>query len=294
MKGKQLRHHISLPGPVHIVGRKAGEKSEHGIVDLVLDSEKFPRLVSRLHARLDIDPAQPYVCQVTDLGSTNGILVNDRRVVQASLRDGDSIVFGGASGVPQGGLVEEPSSDLIYIFRAPTQKKSRVDDSTSRPSKRRRVEEQPAPSPAAALAVEVDESEERDEDVAGESFSSGADDSSLSGSEMMDADELKALRADGIEVGPDESDVEDQKIRRSKRSRAIGDEQRAQPAPTTPRERLAGTAKRDKLSDVYLKPPLEGGRAIGRLRITPLGLKHYNPHGSVGSFPQVSSLYPIG
>jgi hypothetical protein len=47
--------------------------------------------VSRAHAILEIDGAQPVV---RDLGSTNGTFVNGRRVSVEALRDGDELLFG--------------------------------------------------------------------------------------------------------------------------------------------------------------------------------------------------------
>jgi hypothetical protein len=62
------------------VGR--GEESEIVLVD---------PSVSRAHAILEIDGAQPVV---RDLGSTNGTFVNGRRVSVEALRDGDELLFG--------------------------------------------------------------------------------------------------------------------------------------------------------------------------------------------------------
>ncbi|HEX8071258.1 MAG TPA: GGDEF domain-containing protein [Pyrinomonadaceae bacterium] len=51
---------------------------------------------SRLHARINIieSPAGPPVYRVTDLGSTNGTLLNGRAVTEATLHDGDKLTIG--------------------------------------------------------------------------------------------------------------------------------------------------------------------------------------------------------
>ena len=69
-----------LPGAVRIVGRDQG-------ADLVVDVP----LVSRVHCRLDVKSAE---IEVTDLSSTNGTFVNDKRVTRASLTAGDRLRVG--------------------------------------------------------------------------------------------------------------------------------------------------------------------------------------------------------
>jgi diguanylate cyclase (GGDEF)-like protein len=51
-------------------------------------------LVSRFHAELRIDGGDPPRCVLRDLGSTNGTLVNDERVAEKLLSDGDKIRVG--------------------------------------------------------------------------------------------------------------------------------------------------------------------------------------------------------
>ena len=55
--------------------------------DFVLDAP----LVSRLHCRLE---ASDDKLEVTDLSSTNGLYVNDRRVKRAQLTSGDKLRIG--------------------------------------------------------------------------------------------------------------------------------------------------------------------------------------------------------
>ncbi|HEV2829095.1 MAG TPA: GGDEF domain-containing protein [Pyrinomonadaceae bacterium] len=52
---------------------------------------------SRLHARItsEVDPETNYTsCRITDLGSTNGTLVNGEAITEVILNDGDKIVIG--------------------------------------------------------------------------------------------------------------------------------------------------------------------------------------------------------
>ena len=49
-------------------------------------------LVSRLHCRITADASG--ALQVEDLGSTNGTLVNGKRVDRAALKDGDTLGVG--------------------------------------------------------------------------------------------------------------------------------------------------------------------------------------------------------
>ena len=69
------------PGTMKTVGRTAR-------ADFILDAA----LVSRLHCRLTADRSDQLI--VEDLGSTNGILVNGRKVDRSVLRAGDQLTVG--------------------------------------------------------------------------------------------------------------------------------------------------------------------------------------------------------
>ena len=69
------------PGAVKTVGRTAR-------ADFILDAA----LVSRVHCRLTADASDQLV--VEDLDSTNGILVNGKKVQRAVLREGDVLTVG--------------------------------------------------------------------------------------------------------------------------------------------------------------------------------------------------------
>ena len=62
---------------------------------LVLDSEHQKLMISRSHAHLRFAEG---AWKVVDLQSTNGLLVNGVKKGEATLRDGDTITFGGARG----------------------------------------------------------------------------------------------------------------------------------------------------------------------------------------------------
>ena len=68
-------------GSVKTVGRTAR-------ADFILDAA----LVSRLHCRLTADKSDQLI--VEDLGSTNGTLVNGRRVDRQVLKVGDTVTIG--------------------------------------------------------------------------------------------------------------------------------------------------------------------------------------------------------
>ena len=89
---------------------------------LVLDSKAFPAMISRRHAviRLVSNPNEAgrreEVWEITDLGSVNGIFVNDVKTARHVLRDGDSVVFGGGGKTLQGQQKPQPLSEFIYVF----------------------------------------------------------------------------------------------------------------------------------------------------------------------------------
>ena len=69
------------PGAIKTVGRTAR-------ADFIVDAA----LVSRLHCRLTADPSDQLV--VEDLGSTNGTIVNGKKVDRGVLRAGDTLTVG--------------------------------------------------------------------------------------------------------------------------------------------------------------------------------------------------------
>jgi pSer/pThr/pTyr-binding forkhead associated (FHA) protein len=73
---------LRLPvGSVKTIGRTAR-------ADFILDAA----LISRIHCRLTADPSDQLV--VEDLGSTNGTIVNGRKITRSVLRVGDRLTVG--------------------------------------------------------------------------------------------------------------------------------------------------------------------------------------------------------
>jgi pSer/pThr/pTyr-binding forkhead associated (FHA) protein len=70
-----------MPGHVKTIGRTAR-------ADFILDAA----LVSRVHCRLTADKSDQLV--VDDLGSTNGTIVNGKRVERSLLKAGDVLTVG--------------------------------------------------------------------------------------------------------------------------------------------------------------------------------------------------------
>lgn len=70
-----------MPGSIKTLGRTAR-------ADFVVDAA----LISRLHCRLTADRSDQLI--VEDLGSTNGTIVNGRKVDRTVLRAGDTLTVG--------------------------------------------------------------------------------------------------------------------------------------------------------------------------------------------------------
>lgn len=62
-------------------------------MDMLLDSAKFPNMISRVHAKLLRQPDGQF--SVVDNGSLNGVFVNNMRIASSVLHVGDLVVFGG-------------------------------------------------------------------------------------------------------------------------------------------------------------------------------------------------------
>ena len=70
-----------LPGTLKTVGRAPR-------ADFVVDAA----LVSRVHCRLTLNAVNEL--ELEDLGSTNGTFVNGKKVMRATLNDGDKVTIG--------------------------------------------------------------------------------------------------------------------------------------------------------------------------------------------------------
>lgn len=86
IRGKNLGEEFILRPPSMTIGRTLEN-------DIFLNDPK----ISRLHARViveDTDEDRPPKVVLLDMGSTNGVRVNEEKVLQAELRDGDKIGLG--------------------------------------------------------------------------------------------------------------------------------------------------------------------------------------------------------
>lgn len=79
-----------------------------------LDSSRVPRMISRVHSYLVFSHNQ---WKVRDNRSVNGVFVNDRKVHESVLRDGDMVVFGGGGNRPLGHPFEQKDNEFKYEFR---------------------------------------------------------------------------------------------------------------------------------------------------------------------------------
>jgi len=71
-----------LPGRTYLAGREPSEGCEL----VCLQSSAQPQMVSRAHAKISCTAGGEW--RVVDLGSTNGVLLNGRRVAEAMLAEG--------------------------------------------------------------------------------------------------------------------------------------------------------------------------------------------------------------
>ena len=85
-----------LPGTLKTVGRAPRS-------DFVVDSA----LVSRVHCRLELSAAN--TLELEDLGSTNGTLVNGKKVTKVTLNDGDMVTIGRVQFVVTSGATPDDS-----------------------------------------------------------------------------------------------------------------------------------------------------------------------------------------
>jgi len=86
LRGKNIGEEFVLDRRAMTIGRTPEN-------DIFINDPK----VSRRHARILVDQSQGEVlpkCVIVDLGSTNGIRVNDRKVKEAELSEGDKVSFG--------------------------------------------------------------------------------------------------------------------------------------------------------------------------------------------------------
>jgi pSer/pThr/pTyr-binding forkhead associated (FHA) protein len=115
---------------------------EQKSVDLFLDSTLQPNMISRLHAKILQDNTQ---WKIVDNKSMNGLFINNKRVAEAVLRDGDKIVFGGGGALPMGSIRAQSNSEFIYVFKVTARSKrsqSQMQEEEELAKKKRKLEEE--------------------------------------------------------------------------------------------------------------------------------------------------------
>ena len=110
VRGRDQGKHFQLGGAVQRIGRDASSEIQ------LLDHE-----ASRIHAEVRIDPARG-ACELVDLDSSNGTLVNGQRVTRRQLRSGDRVEIGGTllifTGAGQPAAMEAAHGvDIVYQSR---------------------------------------------------------------------------------------------------------------------------------------------------------------------------------
>ena len=99
------------------IGREVPEKSsDENFFVLNSTAENQDRMLSRTHALIEPSSTDAGNFKITDLKSTNGLLVNGKRADVHTLIEGDIITFGGASEVAYG---EKPINERLssYVYR---------------------------------------------------------------------------------------------------------------------------------------------------------------------------------
>ena len=121
--GEQVGRHILLADDSIMLGRS----SEATI--MINDNR-----VSRLHTRIDYDP-QFKVYVVNDLGSSNGTLLNDKKITRTVLKENDKIIIGKT-------VLKFSFADSVdMLFQGEIDKMINIDDLTGLVVKRRFDEE---------------------------------------------------------------------------------------------------------------------------------------------------------
>ena len=86
LRGELMAVPIPLERDEVIIGRAIE-------ADVRLNDSRASRLHARISSELDPETRQTS-CRITDLGSTNGTLVNGEPITEVTLNDGDKIVIG--------------------------------------------------------------------------------------------------------------------------------------------------------------------------------------------------------
>ncbi len=84
-------------------------------VDIELNARRDGKeVISRQHADIVVDVNGRHIIQ--DLGSLNGLFVNNLRIDNHALKEGDVVQFGGVAKVPVGHLIKSSDVCLKYVY----------------------------------------------------------------------------------------------------------------------------------------------------------------------------------
>ncbi len=150
---------IALEGSnEYLVGRELEESSDFRFI--FLDSAQQPNMISRQHALLSRSSERNAWC-VTDLGSTNGLILNGRRTAQSELAEGDVLTFGGAKKCEMNANPAPTAKKSIYTF---TFRVPRPSPSAPKTAAEPRISASPAASGSdSSTAADIDASEAAEE-----------------------------------------------------------------------------------------------------------------------------------
>lgn len=86
--------------------------------DSEMDSPVKRSMISRTHCKLkqtiDRDDLGRYKWQIVDNSSLNGIFLNNEKITQSVLSEGDIVTFGGGGNKSVGFVCSQPDSELVF------------------------------------------------------------------------------------------------------------------------------------------------------------------------------------
>eukprot|EP00743_Colponemidia_sp_Colp-15_P004486 GILK01004838.1.p1 GENE.GILK01004838.1~~GILK01004838.1.p1 ORF type:complete len:622 (+),score=114.34 GILK01004838.1:71-1936(+) len=98
---------------VTTLGRNPSDATQGAVY---LNSKTRPQMISRVHAKVSRLASGDYHLSARGL---NGVAVNNVKVEDVLLKDGDVVCFGAAGGLPIGAAVDTTKSEITYIFTIP-------------------------------------------------------------------------------------------------------------------------------------------------------------------------------
>eukprot|EP01118_Nematostelium_gracile_P011478 TRINITY_DN4075_c0_g1_i3.p1 TRINITY_DN4075_c0_g1~~TRINITY_DN4075_c0_g1_i3.p1 ORF type:complete len:104 (-),score=37.91 TRINITY_DN4075_c0_g1_i3:26-337(-) len=87
------------------------------------------RMISRNHASIQSSEQEGQTkWTITDSNSVNGVFVNDVKIKEAELKNGDLITFGGGATAAVGAIRKQPESEFVYQFVKVSLKRKREEE----------------------------------------------------------------------------------------------------------------------------------------------------------------------